>query len=739
MTTGGSTYNPGFLSDEELVASFCVRTNEFESIKESLRESTGKVNQHVVVIGPRGSGKTTLLLRVAAELRSSVPLSSRLLPIVFAEESYEVSTCGEFWLEALSRLADQAPDPSERHSLRRSVADIRQEHDDQALEDRCLAALLDYADRHDKRLVLVVENLNMMFADMRNDDVGWRLRQTLQTEPRVLVLGSATSRFGEIDRPDRALYDLFRIVQLRPLDYDECSVLWERVSGKRPDFGQIRSLQILTGGSPRLLAFVARFGAEQSFQGLMSNLLELVDSNTAYFKSHLESLPSQERRVYLALGALWRPSTAREVADHVRTDTSKCSAQLGRLVQRGVVATVVDDAHRKEYYLTERMYNIYCLLRNGRGKDKLVEALVAFMLDFYSLPDLAAIAREAARDVVAASAESTNTMFLKRLLGQPALLERIEKRSAVLKEVRDRFQDARQAATAGDYADACDRYTDIMNSISSDPGALLDMHDMVDGMVRTEYGGVLIAMDRMADALDVLDQVAEQYGHRQEDALALPLCRASFGRAVALEFTGRVDEAVAEYDKLEARFDVRTSVLRVAELLILAAIVKGDMLDQRGRAEERRSAYIRAATLATDAIEQHGSAEPAWVLRALESRAYARGMVGDIEGSEHDVAEALVLLTEIKPPPDASIDRLITLGLVLGSDRMADLIRSSPAVHMAGVLLAGFLLDMNVPLRVAPEVAEVAGDVKKALDLRRREPKFARWGWTRPGHVAVGS
>lgn len=191
MTTNGHTYNPGFLSDDELTASFCVRTNEFESIKESLHESTGEANQHVIVIGPRGSGKTTLLLRLVAELRSDQALSSRLLPVVFAEESYEVGTCGEFWLEALSRLADQASDPTEQRDLRRSIADIHREHDDHALQDRCLGALLDYADRHDKRLVLVVENLNMMFADMRDDDAGWRLRKTLQTESRILMLGSA--------------------------------------------------------------------------------------------------------------------------------------------------------------------------------------------------------------------------------------------------------------------------------------------------------------------------------------------------------------------------------------------------------------------------------------------------------------------------------------------------------------------------------------------------------------------
>ncbi len=730
MTTDGHPYNPGFLSDEELTASFCVRTSEFESLMESLRESTGAANQHVVVIGPRGSGKTTLLLRVAAELRSNAALSSRLFPVVFAEESYEVGTCGEFWLEALSRLADQAPDRPGQPDLHGSVAEIRKESDDQVLQDRCLGALLDFADRHGRRLVLVVENLNMIFADMQDDDAGWRLRKTLQTESRVLLLGSATSRFGEIDRPDKALYDLFKIVQLRPLDHNECAVLWKQVSGKRPGVAQNRALEILTGGSPRLLAVVARFGAERSFRELMSSLLHLVDDNTAYFKNHLESLPCQERRVYLALGALWRPSTAREVADRARMDdTSKCSAQLGRLVDRGVVAAVDDASHRKEYYLTERMYNIYYLLRNSRGKDRMVQALVAFMLDFYSLPDLTVIAKTAAEDVGTkdANGEGDNSILLKRLLEQPALQEYVQKAAAVLEEAHAFLDDAKHAETAGDYEGANEMYTDLRKFIAEHRDTLPDTHDLLDAVATTSHAVVLFTMNRPTEALDLFEQVAGRYGCRQEQDMARVLCEAGLGRAVTLHTLGQVEEAMSEYDVLHGRFKASATVPPIADLLVQAAVAKGDALGQLGRTEGSRSAYKRAAALATDVIERHGSVEPSWVLRALESRAYALGMTGDREGGERDVAQVLVLLTEMQPPPDHSIGRLIALGVVLGSERMAELVRSSPAVYMAGVLLAAFEFDIGLRPRVAPEVAAVARDFQKVMDLRRRDPEFARW------------
>lgn len=394
MATAARSYNPGFLTDDELRQMFCVRVGEFESLLETLRENTGESNQHAIVIGPRGSGKTTLLLRLALEVRSDPALSSRLYPIVFAEESYSVGTCGEFWLECLSRLSQQVSSRPGEPDLRRTVKDVRRERDDRMLRERCLGALLDFAEREDKRLVLHVENLNMLFSEMMDRDAGWCLRKTLQTEPRIMMIGSATSRFGEIDRPDRALYDLFRVLQLRPLDRKESAVLCENVSGRTVDPGVVRRLQILTGGSPRLLAILVRFAAARSFRTLLADLLDLVDEHTAYFKGHLESLAAQERRVYLALAELWKPATAREVADRARLETSKCSAQLRRLMNRGVVSPAGGTHRRREYYVSERLYNIYYLLRRSRGRDSLVAALVQFMDAYYSRSELHGVVDE---------------------------------------------------------------------------------------------------------------------------------------------------------------------------------------------------------------------------------------------------------------------------------------------------------------------------------------------------------
>ena len=583
-------YNPGFLSDDDLVASFCVRTNEFASIVEMLRECTGRSNPHQIVIGPRGSGKTSLLLRIAAEVRRDAGLSSRLFPIVFAEESYEVATGGEFWLECLSRLAAQVPPREGDPDLQHTVEELRAVHDDRTLAERCLGALLDFSDREGRRLVLMVENLNMMLRDMMDPDAGWQLRKILQTEPRIVLLASATSQFDEIDSPDQALYDLFRVRTLRPLDTNECAALWETVSGRCPAPETIRSLEILTGGSPRLLAIVARFGARLSFRELMADLLDLVDDHTGYFKSHLESLPAQERRVYLALADLWKPATTREIADRARLETSKCSAQLTRLAERGVVKVAGGTAKRKQYYLIERLYNIYYLLRRNRGPDRLIDALIRFMASYYSPPELKEIGARIIGEARGLDTEmrSLQLTVLARLMALSALEGYSEELNATvlqdLEKVLDQRTtpaDAARPTSAGMRPD--DRRADRPHETTDVP-AERGARDLF------ETTAALSAQSRPEDALAACDGVVRRFGESEIPAVLVWVAKAIVNKGVLLGGMNRPQAALAAYDEVIRRFEQDDTPVFL-EPVARAFVFKGTVLDGMNRPQEALAAY----------------------------------------------------------------------------------------------------------------------------------------------------
>ena len=598
MAIATNSYNPGFLTDDELEEMFCVRIGEFESILETLRDNIGESNQHVMVIGPRGSGKTTLLLRVALEVRSDPELSSRLHPILFAEESYAVSTCGEFWLESLSRLAQQVPHRAEGLDLRRTVKDVRRERDDRVLRERCLGALLQFAELEGKRLVLQVENLNMLFSDMVDPNAGWCLRKTLQTEPQIMMVGSATSRFGEIDRPDRALYDLFRVLTLQPLDRNESAVLCGTVSGRDLDDGLVRRLQILTGGSPRLLAIVARFGAARSFRTLLSDLLDLVDEHTAYFKSHLESLPSRERRVYLALAELWRPATAREVAERARMETSNCSAQLRRLTGRGAVSDAGGTDRRKQYHVSERLYNIYYLLRRSRGMDSLVGALVRFMDAYYSRAELQGIVDDMVAELRAV--DPPMRLVYQLALEQFSILPELawhfyqeypqhvpddvravtEEASALLERGRVKFEN-------GDLNGALMVLEDLLKKFGEHMAPTVQ--DSVVSALENK-GITLMLLDRGEEAIVAFDEAVDRLEATRSREYRPVVARALVNKSTCLTRLGRTHDAIAVCDHLVANFATDNSDA-VAESVATALFNRAQMLGEVDRAEDALATY----------------------------------------------------------------------------------------------------------------------------------------------------
>ncbi|GAI82765.1 unnamed protein product, partial [marine sediment metagenome] len=230
------------------------------------------------------------------------------------------------------------------------------------------------------------------------DDDAWKVRHTLLNEPRIMLLASATSRFKEMDSSDKAMFELFRTYELKPLNEAECQMIWTSETGKDLGEKRIRPIQILTGGNPRLLTIIVSFAVRLSFKELMSDLVQLVDEHTEYFKSHLDGLPAVERKVYVALAELWDPVTASEAAKLARLSVSKTSALLGRLMERGAVAIWREKGRKKWYQVAERMYNIYYLMRRRGAPSQRVKAVVRFMMQFYGAQGLVHATRRIAEE-----------------------------------------------------------------------------------------------------------------------------------------------------------------------------------------------------------------------------------------------------------------------------------------------------------------------------------------------------
>ena len=442
-------FNPGtFQTDEEVIRQFVVREHELGVVLDVLRGNLDTPScQHVLLVAPRGRGKTMLLARVAAELRIGSGLSDRLIPVRFMEESQEVLDIADFWLETLFYLSKEVVrlDPDLARELQAVHVDLTGQWRGDTLAERARATVLDASDRVGRKLVLMVENMQTLCADVE-EDFGWQLRETLQTEPQIILLGTATSRFKGLDEAHEPFFELFRTIDLEPLDIEACGRLWHMVSGDDVTGRRIRPLQILTGGSPRLLVIVAEFARHRSFGKLMEELVTLVDDHTEYFRGHLDVFPPTERRVYLCVIDLWQPSTTGEIAARARMDVRKVSSLLGRLIERGAV-TVQGEGRKREYAAAERLYSIYYKLRRERDEAAVVHNLIRFMAVYYSDGEFAEMS-----DKLSAEAAIS-----------PAIREGLERTKAELPKL-DRFFDQMKwpntDSTIGDDAAKSDQASD---------------------------------------------------------------------------------------------------------------------------------------------------------------------------------------------------------------------------------------------------------------------------------------
>lgn len=389
-------HNPAFLSDGDARERFVVREHELATILQVVREnSVGETVQHILVTAPRGMGKSMLVRRVQAEIRTAPDLSSTWFPVVFGQESYAVSTPGELWLEALLHVADATGSPRWRDVWEA----LRTEQDERRLAEVALARLLDFSDSIGKRLLLMIESFDALLADQITMDAAWSMRKVFGHEPRLMFLCTAVRPFDGTTRPEHAFFEIFRRMNLLPLDEAETASLWSAVAEVEVSVRRGAGMRVLTGGNPRLVVLMAEFARDGSLKDLVDDLTGMIDEHTDYFKHTIEALPPKLRRVYLALATLWTPSTSREVAAEARLDLNETSAMLSRLEGDGRVEVVAVRGRAKVFQLSERLYNLYYLLRRRGPGEPRVRALIELVRVVYEadeVPRRAEVAAELA-------------------------------------------------------------------------------------------------------------------------------------------------------------------------------------------------------------------------------------------------------------------------------------------------------------------------------------------------------
>lgn len=683
-------FNPGtFQSDDEVIEQFVVRQHELGSVLDVVRGNIDSPScQHVLIVAPRGRGKTMLLERVAAELRTHSELSEQLLPVRFMEESPEIFNMVDFWLETLFHLARETAErePQLAQQLRASHEALTARWRDQAIEDSARAVVLSAADRLGKKLVLIVENLQSL-VENADGDLGWKLRAVLQSEPQVVLLASSTSRFEGLDDASEPFFELFRTVGLEPLSAGECARLWTAVSGERISGREIRPLQILTGGSPRLLVIVAGFGRHRSVRKLMEELVALIDEHTEYFRGHLEALGKTERRVYVAVIDLWQLSRPGEIAARARLDVRTVSTMLGRLVNRGAVQVEVR-GNRRLYTATERLYSIYYKLRRERDEAAVVRNLIHFMTVFYSAAELEGMSKgliaeaggsPAIREGIRRAADELphlGNVFAE--ITQPVgdeppgriSLGAFGRADSVVREITEahregaferileiadrvlapgsedwspepepqmaqiRYTRAVAYERLDDYEAARKAYEELIATYAS---RRLPVLQAIVAQAILNRGNLRLAFGELAEPIAAHEEVIERYGNCDAPELQLVVADAFFGAGVWRMANGDDERAIAAWNGVLERY-LATEQPKIQEIVAEALLMRGLKQGERGDLE----AEIADCTTVIDRFGPLQVARlPTIVVRAMEQKGGVLARLGRME-------EALCVCQELE-------------------------------------------------------------------------------------------
>jgi len=383
-------YNPGQKEKKELIDEFVVRKDIYEELMKDL-ESSGMDHpeQHYLIVGQRGMGKTSLLLRLQYGIEDSAILREKVLPIAFSEEQYQISELAGLWEYAAEYL-------EERYGFEKLYDEIVRHAYTADFQEKAFDLLNAALEKRQKHIVLLIDNIGDFFRKLDIKEIR-RLREILQTNNRVRVIGGSTNYIDAVLDYHQPFYEFFKIIRLDGLGKDEAIKLVLRLGethGEKKKIeqivseaaGRIETLRILTGGVPRTIVIMFGIFLDNEHEHALNDLHKILDAVTPLYKHRMDDLPIQQQKIVDAVARHWEPITVKELTAKTRLISKTLSAQLNQLEKEQIVVKQDTANRNKTYMIRERFWNIWYLMRYGKRDDKekivwLVKFLEAWLSD----------------------------------------------------------------------------------------------------------------------------------------------------------------------------------------------------------------------------------------------------------------------------------------------------------------------------------------------------------------------
>lgn len=366
--------NTGNKDKESLIKSFVVRTKTFNNILSELKLSkSDKPEQNYLIIGQRGAGKTTLLHRLRYAIEDDIDLNPVILPIMLTEEQYNLLDLINLW----EIVAEQLEDYLGFDNLSNEIESlyVNKKYEEELAYEVIEKGLI----REQKKVIIFIENLDVFFKKIGNKGQK-RLREVLSTSKRIRLIASSTTYFEGVTNYSDPFYEFFKVIQLDGLTIEESKELLYNLAEQRDEVGNIEkiikehpkrldSLRRLTGGNPRIIAYLFHIFLDNENGKAIVDLYKLLDDITFLYKAELDQLSAQQQKVIDSIARNWDAVSTKEIALKTKIDSKQVSSILNILEKNQIIEIVPTTTKNNLYRLKDRFLNIWYLMRFGKKRE----------------------------------------------------------------------------------------------------------------------------------------------------------------------------------------------------------------------------------------------------------------------------------------------------------------------------------------------------------------------------------